>query len=538
MKALNKKQEQIIKLKDEAINGYQRVRDEFRVLEAGYIAQIEQAQLSSLKRRRKSHLTQQVIKAKVRKIERDIMKTFFANEELAQVEIKGDERLTKVMQKRLNEYSDKRMNLYTLVRPNIRDVLIYGTTITKVYWSGDRDRLVVQNRSLNEILIDPYARNHFDAKYFVDRFYMTVADLKKQYKGKSRGIKFEEAIGQNSLSDNRLSEQSSDLGDYARVEVEEVYRLIGNDWYVSTIIGAEQFLRTDEKLNDGCPFIFGIIYPQFIGLEEAQAVRAYGDSYIAPMIPVQSQYIKMRNQQMDAISQQLNPRFLTTRSTGLRDDDLYGNQTKIVVNNLEQIRELPVPNINQSIFDTNKLDEEIQEIGGMPKFAQGISTGNEPNSATGQTLLSDNANVTTDDIITSLSESWLQPLLLRMLKLIYKYETHTDFVGFDRSKKIIMSVSINAGVGYISRETKINNIENSVLSLTNVAKLCLESGDMERYYIYFEMIDDLAKQKAQLLGSKNIEKKVEAGKLKYEEFKQEQQMQQQMQMQQIPQQGE
>lgn len=510
MKQLTKTQSKIVALRDSAISGYNKVVGQFTELEKGYMAFIDEAQQDSLRKREKSAIPTQIIRAKVRKIERDIMKTYFSNDTLAQIEIDGDPKLTAIMQKKINNNASKKMNLYTIIRPNVRDALVYGTTVAKVYWSNIKNKLVIQPRNLNEICIDPSARNHFDAKFFVDRFYMTIDDIKTQYKGKSRGIKFDELSSMGSNGDTK-DQAVGDIGEYRRIEVVEVYRFTGDKWTVSTMVG-DVFLRTDVVLSDGNPFIFGILAPQFVGLKENHAVRSYGDSYIAPMIPLQTQYIATRNQQFDAIDAQLNPRFLTTRNSGLKDEDLRGTKKKLIVNNLENIRELPVPNINQSIFDTNKIDEEIQEVGGLPKFAQGMTGDNDPSSATGANLITESGNATVDDIITSFNESFFQPLVSRVVMLTYKYEESLDFVGFDRKKEIAMSVTINAGVGAMNAEMRSNNIDNAILSLTNTVKLFLDAEIMEKAQAYIELIDELTIEKAKLLGVKNIEEKIKSAK--------------------------
>lgn len=512
---LTKKQQQIIRLRDVAIKRFNLIKPQFQELEAGYLSSLEQEQVKSLRKQGKSHIAQQIIKAKVRKIVRDIMKTYFSSDVLASVEIENDDKLSKIMQKRLNTYSNQKVNLYTILRPLVENVVIYGTNIAKVYWSKKDNGLRIQTRGLNEVLIDPYARNHYEAKFFIDRFYMSVADIKQIYRTRLKNIKLD------NFDTEQMIDQEADLGEYKRVQVVEVYRKVNDDWLTSTLIG-DSFIRTDVKLNDGNPLLFGKVFPQFIPFDEKDAIPSYGDSYIAPMIPLQKQFVITRNQQMDAIYAQLNPRFLVTRDSGLRDDDLRASSKKVTVSSLERIKELPAPNINQSIFDVNRMDEEIQEVGGLPKIVQGISSDKDPRSATGMSLMSDSGNSTIDDIITSFNESFFEPLVQRMLRLIYKYEAHRDFVGYDRSKSIAFKININAGVGAMSREIRINNLENGILSSTNSIKVFLESGLMDKAFIQANLLEELTIEKMKLLGIKNIDSKINKSKEEYEVFRQQQ----------------
>lgn len=516
---LTKKQQQIINLRDVAIKKFNIIKPQFEELEKGYLSELEARQVQRLKKAGKSHIAQQLIKAKVRKIVRDIMKTYFSSDILANIEIENDDALSQVMQKRLNSYSNQKINLYTILRPLVEQSIIYGTNIAKVYWSKKDNQLRIQARGINEVLIDPYARNHYEAKYFIDRFYMSIADIKRTYKTKLKGID----LSSVSRSDEMAENQEVDLGEYKRVMIVEVYRKIDDDWYLSSMIG-DDFLRTDVKLNDGNPLLFGKIFPQFVPFGEKNAIPSYGDSYIAPMIPLQKQFVVTRNQQMDAVYEQLNPRFLVTRNSGLRDDDLVNRARKISVSSLEQIKELPAPNISQSIFDVNRIDEEIQEVGGLPKLVQGISTQNDPSSATGMSLMNDSGNSTIDDIITSFNESFFEPLIQRMLRLIYKYEADREFVNFDRTKSIAFKIAINAGIGAMSREIRINNLENGILGSSNSIKVFLESGLMDKAFIQANLLEELTIEKMKLLGIKNVDKKIQKAKEEYERFRAEGQL--------------
>lgn len=494
--------ELIISLRDECVNKFNTVKGEFIELEKGYLALMDEQQKKDLKNRGKSHITQKIIKAKVRKIERDIMKTYFSTNRLAQIEIEGREQLTEVLQKKLDRCA-KKLNLYTLLRPVIRDLLIYGTCVFKIHWSANKNSLIVTPKKIDRVLVDPYASSYFDAKYFVDRFYMTKDEIQTTFKGKLKGFEFS-SMSKNSLN---LDVQPSKLGEYKRYEVYEIYRKTKDGWKLSTMID-DFFVRVDEPLKDGHPFIFGIAYPQFIGIDERGAIASYGDSYVEPMIALQKQFIVRRNQQMDAIFQQLNQRFLTTRDSGLRDDELFTNKRKIVVSSLDTVRELPTPNINQSIFDVNKIDEEIQEVGGLPKLNQGISSSTDPRSATGMNLLNESGNATIDDIITGFNESAFEPMIFRMTKLIYKYEVSEDFIGVDRSKDIEPLIVVNAGVGVAGVDMQIGNIDSGVALLNTSINIAKELGREDKVNEYFVVLDELIAKKVEIVGIKNIENKI------------------------------
>lgn len=475
--------ELIKKLKDEAINRFERIKGEFKELENGYLALIDEEQIKSLRQRNKSYIAQRPIYAKVEKITRDIMKTYFNNDKLAEIEIENEPKLTKILQDEINAVL--RINpFYNDIREVITDMLVYGTGISKVYWS-QQNGLTISKRKIDEVLIDPHAKSFYDAKYFVDRFYISIGDLKRQFK----------------LSDKDIKELKADLGDFAREQIFEVYTKTDNEWRIS-ILFRDKFLKFNEPLKLGLPFIWWIYRPQFARIDEKDAILAYGGAYISPMIPLQKQLIVTRNQQMDAINAQLNPRFFATQRSGLRDDDLRNNLLKVKVFELGEIKQIPSPDIGQSIFDTNKIDEELQEVGGLSKMSLGINQ--TPRNATAASLLNESGNATIDDIISGINENSFEPFVKRITKLIYAYKTSYALKDYNRELKIEPLITINAGNGSLSREVKISNIDSLINNLALVTKMANEAGATDKAMKYFLMIDEAVAQRARLTGVKNV----------------------------------
>ncbi len=495
--------QKIITLRDEARRGFDKYKEQFQALENGYLSTISSEQKLSLMKRRKSLITYYLIQNKVRKVVQDIKKTYFANDEFAKLypltDYEEDIRVAKILQDELDEYVNTKANLYTLISPNLVDVLVYGITVLKIYWN---ETIKLQRVSPKDVYFDPDCSNSYDVRYLVHKTDMTIEDLTKAF---GKKIDFTKYIGSSAFGDVK-SDTSKEIGDYARVEVVEVYRKQNGVWFVSTLIG-DEFLRIDTELNDGLPFIIGFVYPQFIPFSENFAVRAYGDSFIKPMLSIQQEYIITRNQQLDAIDLQLNPRWLTTRGSGLKDEDLNGNIKKIVVNSIDGVQQLPAPNINQSIFNTDRLDSEMQEMSGITKYNQGLTDkGSLNQTATGMSLLTQSGNEVIEDIIRALNESFFEPLIARMVKLLFKYSQSYRFYGVNRENYMPLRVVINAGVGAVNKDMQIRNIDSGMLTLTQTMATLGSLGDMDRVARYGKALDMMVKQKMTLLGFRDIKK--------------------------------
>ena len=500
---MSKKEERILLLIDEAKKGYDYYRTSFEMLEAGYLNMLSPEMLKSLKSRRKSHITPQVIKAKVRKVVISTLKTYFENDSFAKLtpEYLDEESLEDVakLQKALDSWTTKKMNMYSRFKPCITDALVYGTPIVKIHWSGNG--LNVARVKIKDLYLDPNAANIFDIQYAVHKVYTTVGRLRKQF---GRRFKWKNFVGQvRDQGDGKIS--TVDIGDASRVEVMDVYRYQGGKWLVSTVLPDQSFVRIDEPLKDGLPFIIGNIDQQFVGISESNAVEAYGASFIEPMIPLQEEYTITRNQQIDAIDKIFNPQYLATKTSGLNEVDLASGRKKVTVGSLSEVQPVPIPRIDPSIFHTDRLDSEMQEVSGVNKANQGMVDANSKyQTATGMSILSEEGNDVISDIIRALNESFFEPAIRRMVRLIYKYDETPLLYGIDRTKNIRYFVSINAGVGAVNNEILLNNISAAEGTAMQNVKLHAELQDMEGAKRYLSTLDALFEEKLKALKLKSV----------------------------------
>lgn len=502
---------ELVAIRDDAINGYMQHKSDFIALESAYINVLSDKQRKSLLSRRKSALTPNLIKPKVDKIVRDIMKAFFSNDELAEIRPDDnnnakDEKVTTALKKELKEYSRDK-NLYTHIKPVAREALIYGTAVLKVYWNTKANSVKMERCKLGDVYLDPYASTTQDINYLVHRVSsMTIADLERQYpKAEVNWVDYVNA----SLNAQSNQNQYTDIGKYQRVEFHEVYRKKNDKWYVSTILNDDKVLRADKLLKDGLPFIIGTLDPQFVMINEPiTSVRAYGDAFIAPLISLQNENTIKRNQQIDATDIQLNQRFITTKESGVREDDLISNRKKIVVDNINNIRELPIPRLNDSIFDINQISKEAEEISGISKLSEGFSGGRGKTATEVEALQMQGSNVI-DDICRAFNENFFRPLVQRLALLIYKYKVSASFIGIDRKRPLKQKIIINVGIGSINKMLEVDNIDKSIMTVTQSMQLFMQMQDQVRVKKYLEMLDSLNIEKLKLLGQDSIIEKAE-----------------------------
>jgi len=495
------KKEQIVALFEEARKGYELVKQDFLVLEYGYLNKLPDEKLEELKQRGKSVITPKKVYAKIRRILISIMKTYFENNEFAKLtpifDTDTNKQQIQKLQMAFDNWVNRRVNFYTRVRPIVRDSLVYGTCCAKVYWNNG---LHLERIKPHDFWLDPNAENIFDIQYVVNRVYTTISLLKKQFGNKKI---FKKYIG-SQIESSEIPFSQDDLGDTSRIEVYDIYRLINGKWYVSTMLPDYSFVRIDEPLKDGLPFVFGIVENQFTYTGE-KTIKALGYPIVDLMIPLQEQYTITINQQFDAIDKQLNPQFLATKQAGLSEKTLRSNKKLLQVTDLNNVRELPQPNVNQSFLTTDRVELDLQEVSGITKLSQGIIDKHQNTTATGMTILTQEANEVVADIIRSLNESFFEPLIKRIVKLIYKYDENPLLYGLNRSQNIDFKVQINTGVGATNKEVQLQAITTAEQTAMQNLQIAMQMGDAETAQMYRDILNKLYIEKLATIGLKNIQ---------------------------------
>jgi len=502
---------QMILLKDTAMRGYDQHEADFLTLEQAYIGTVDERQRTSLKKRRKSSLEIQIIKPKVMKVTREIMKSFFGGNELAKItpENSEDKDLVKALSEELKDYA-RTEKFYTRCKPSIRNQLVYGTSVSKVYWANNNVR--IENCSLADVWIDPYAQDADSVKYVVHRITsLTIGDIKRwvqaRWDDRSDRTNGLVEVNPSSVDWTKFANNSAamngsveDVGEYARPEMYEIYRITPNGWTVSTMMDNEEFMRLEEPLNDGNPFIISQQDPQFVGIKETP-VRGYGAPFIDAMIPLQKEYAIRRNQQIDAIDMQLNMRLLTTKNNGLREEDLNSQRKKLEVSDPNMVVPLPTPRIDQSFFDTDKLESEMQEISGVTKYSQGINDkANLNQTATGMSILAQEGSGTIDDVNRSVNESFFTPIVHRIVHLIYKYKESERFANVTRLGTLKAKILIDVGTGSTNKEMQLNNIDNAIIAVGDSIEKFRNIEKLEEVDKYAKLLDSLNREKLKILG--------------------------------------
>lgn len=461
-----------------------------------YKALLDSNALKYLDSKGKSKNPHYYIMNKLQRINADFIEAYFTNKQFAKISEKptlinqyytSPAETIKKLQNAVDYYTseDENSNLYDSLSFAFEDLQCYGTAAIKVSFSNG---LYIEKIDIKDIKYDTGAKSVKDLKHLVHDIYMTEEDIISQI---NAGI-FNEPFNLNDI-------RSEGNKAAKRFKLEEVYELKASKWVVSTIFNKSIVLRKDIELRF-LPFAIGRIKNQKINpMGDDNAVRIYGDSIIAPLIPIQRAITITGNQQLDIIDRQLNPRYITSDKT-INPFDFSNQKKHLIYGDISKIKEIPVPNIRDSIFNNDRLSMEGQEAIGVTDYNSGMSNNKQLNAtATGISILTSESNKILGHLLRGCNETLIKPLFRMITDLVWAYGDAKFFYGIDRTQQLEYKVGVDVGLGATNKEMQLNSKMAAYKGMMELATMMQDPNRMkkaEKFY-YKEILP--------LMGVENYE---------------------------------
>jgi hypothetical protein len=435
-------------------NGYDTYKPIFQKLSNYYLAQMDTKVEESLKKRGKSHIFFPVINTKVKRILASFQESYFSNDEFAKISANGDDedlaKLADALQGATDYYTCK-IKLFDNFSNIFLNGIVYGTSIVKVMWDSTNGVPRLDYLDIDNVYFDPSARSFEDVRVVIENIFLTNGDVVSLQSGGTYDGDFDAS----SLTSNVNAHISTNK--YSKIKLQDVYFKENGTWYLSTVWNKSVIVRKPVALQDGLPIFAGYLVPQLIVPSDTQSIRVYGDSIVAPLSALQEEMNVRRNQQIDAFSLLLNPKMIVGIGSGIDPMDLKRGAGSIIkANNPNGVIVLPAPNINPAFNDVSRLDTEIQETIGVTSYNSGIDQQQMNGTATGISILSQEANTRIQAYIRSFNETFMEPVFRQLCKLIYKYGDDSFFTDVDRTQDFDFQVSINTGLGATNKQIQLN----------------------------------------------------------------------------------
>lgn len=495
-----KEKSRLVEMINKSQAGLDNVMPHFIGLFNAYQALLDEKAIKYLDSKGKSRIPYYLIMTKLQKIHSDFVEAYFTNKSFAKISakksLKGsyyDPQLNKfvpfsrglydgmtkgaieALQNAIDYYTsddeDGVSCLYTPLVKAFRQLQIYGTAILKVYWDSATDGIVVERVELKDIKFDTEAKFFNDCKYFTHDIYLTKNEI-LEYRDNGFFLSDAEYEKINDNGTNTLNENPSE---FKRFKIQEVYEEIKNKWYVSSIWKEQVVLRLKVELPDGSPFVVGTIKEQEAKPDGTDnTVQVYGDSICAPLIPLQREMTILRNQQLDIVDRQLNPKYIISDKT-INPFDFTNQKISAIRGDGNQVKELQTPNMRDSNFNVDRLAVEAQEIIGVTDYsATGAKQMNK--TATGMSILTSESSKILQHLLRGANETLIKPLFRKISHLVWTYGSAELFWGIDRTQKLDYQIGVDVGLGATNKETALNGKTMAYSKMIEAAQLKFSIG--------------------------------------------------------------
>ncbi|OPA77341.1 portal protein [Campylobacter pinnipediorum] len=491
----NERTAQLDELIKVAKAGFEHYKPSFDKLNNAYLLYLEQQQLESLKQRNKSRLYIPKINSKAKRIADALSETYFNNDTFAVLEtyINSKQEVIDKWQKVLDIYTSM-LRLYNTFAPMFQKIPFLGTSVAKVYWSNDMP--VIEEIELDDIYFDPNAKSVSDIRFIVNKINLTTSDLLRLAKKKVFNKKMvDELIDSVTMNQTTM---------YERVMLYDVYELIDDKWYLSTIYDNSVILRDMVELKDGQPFIFGYMTPQVRSYEESNFVCAYGEPPLASILPLQDEMNITRNGFIDGVNACLKPKIVAPLSANISRADIETIGKPIFTENPTAISFVPLPSLQSAQVNITLIDNEMSEASGISPQQNGATT-TRKETATMASIMANEGSVRLQGYIRTYNETFFEPVFERLAKLVWKYGQKEFFAGYDRSEIPSFAVNLNTGIGALNKEVQKQGLIQASGAISNHINLCMGLQDIQTARRMLNANFKIIEQLLPLYGIKNVD---------------------------------
>lgn len=246
----------------------------------------------------------------------------------------------------------------------------------------------------------------------------------------------------------------------------------GRDVFFLSLKG-EHMLTDPEDVEgkwpcQGRPYVMGGILPD--------STNAYWDSFLEIVEPLQREINAIRNQRRDNITLALNKKLLVRRTAGIDTNSLLFSRpgAPILGDDIGEmaVRELMYQDVTSSSYKEQQLNEvAFEETTGITPYNMGTQRPGMNQTATGTSILTEEANTVNSMELRIINETFIIPLLEMVVQFEQEFENEevlrhvADEEGIDfdaiwtrEAIEAKFDIEVNAGIGSTSREIRMRNL--------------------------------------------------------------------------------
>ena len=262
-------------------------------------------------------------------------------------------------------------------------------------------------------------------------------------------------------------------------------------------------LGTEHLLSDPKPieqYYFHGERPYTLGITAIEAHKMYPESPVQMSVPLQSELNENANQRADNVKLVMNKRYTVIRGKNVDVKGLLRNVAggASMVDNHEDIMERTFQDVTGSSYaEQDRLNLDFDDIVGT--FSGSTVQGNRSLNETvgGMAMLRGGANALTEYQIKTFAETWVEPVIRQLVKLIQYYETDETVLALAAEKAKLyqkygieqvtddllnreLTMTANVGMGATDPIAKVERLTNAVTRVAQIGQMKAQSPALQR----------------------------------------------------------
>lgn len=224
-----------------------------------------------------------------------------------------------------------------------------------------------------------------------------------------------------------LVDRQESISEYQTIFIHKnIVRRNGKDWIFYTA-GTEHMLTDPKPLRDVYPHLREGERPYVMGGSVIEAHRTYPTSLVELTQDLQTAANDIANQRSDNVQLVLNKRYHIRRSSNI---DIHALKRSVpggsvmMDDPISDVQVVNTPDVTASSYEEqDRLNVDFDDIAG--NFSQGTVQTNRMMNETvgGMEMLSSNANSMIEYMIRTFAETWIEPVIMQLVRLEQYYET-------------------------------------------------------------------------------------------------------------------
>ena len=272
-----------------------------------------------------------------------------------------------------------------------------------------------------------------------------------------------------------------------------IVKVNGNDLMYWTM-GTELLLTDPILLTDAFPHLRDGERPFTVGFSTIEAFRNYPAGDVEQAAPLQVEINTVANQRLDNVKLVLNKRYYVKRGSQVDLDALVRNVPGggVMMNDPEHdVKTIETKDITSSSYqEQDRLSTEMDELVGSFSQQSVQQTANRKGGETkgGMDTMKSGAGAVQDYGLKIFVETWVEPTLRQLVRLVQMYETDVHIISLagkkaeawtrfgveeitDEMLREDLTVEVNVGMGNTDPQARVEKLIFAVKSTAELPKM-------------------------------------------------------------------